>query len=95
MAKESKPKGQGGIDNDACRQLAANVIDIVEAAIREAHPQVEEIASNWVDGEGGKPNTLLHGEAYYNLEDELAGKFRKALETAGAGEVEGDEPHGH
>lgn len=68
------------------RQLAAEIIDLVEHAIREEHPDVDKIASEIVIDEE-KPNTLLHGEAYYDLENSLTEKFiesrSKLLEQCG------------
>lgn len=58
---------------DRFHELAANIIDMVEEAIRKAHPEVDEIASKC---EG---NTLLHGEAYYDLEDEVSNFLREKL----------------
>jgi len=42
------------------------IIDMVEQAIRKAHPKIDEYASR-LEG-----NTLLYGETYYNLETEIA-----------------------
>jgi hypothetical protein len=58
------------IEDSRQRQVAANIIDIVEAAIREANPQVEELALA-AEEDGEKTNTLLHGTPYFDLEDEL------------------------
>jgi len=59
---------------DRFQRVAAAIIDMVEHAIREAHPEVDEIASKC---EG---NTLLHGEAYYALEDDIAETLREETE---------------
>jgi len=59
---------------DSFQRLAAEIIDMVEHAIRTANPEVDRIAS---EQEG---NTLLHGEAYYRLEDEIAEKLREKKE---------------
>ena len=58
---------------DRFQELAAAIIDMVEYAIRKAHPEVDEIASKC---EG---NTLLRGEAYYTLEDEVSNFLREKL----------------
>ena len=58
---------------DRFQELAAVIIDMVEYAIRKTHPQVDEIASKC---EG---NTLLWGEAYYDLEDEISSLLREKL----------------
>ena len=58
---------------DRFQELAANIIDMVEYAIRKAHPEVDEIASKC---EG---NTLLRGEAYYTLEDKVSNLLREKL----------------
>lgn len=59
---------------DRFQRFAAAIIGIIERAIREAHPEVDEIASKC---EG---NTLLHGEAYYTLEDYVAEMLREEVE---------------
>jgi hypothetical protein len=59
---------------DRFQRAAAAIIDMVENAIREVHPEVDEIASKC---EG---NTLLHGEAYYTLEDDIAVMLREETE---------------
>lgn len=56
---------------DKFQRLAAEIIDMVEYAIRTAHQEVEMLASKQ---EG---NTLLHGESYYSLEDEIAERLRE------------------
>ncbi len=48
------------------KSLAATIIDHVEDAIRKAHPWISYVAENFISG-----NTLLTGEDYYNLEDEV------------------------
>jgi hypothetical protein len=77
------------------QELAHQIIDLVEEAIRNAHPEIEKIASEgeycegcqkWLDthdkrvahsleykhkDEIQKPNTLLYGEDYYNLENSV------------------------
>jgi len=58
---------------DRFQELAANIIDMVEYAIRKAHPEVDDVASKC---EG---NTLLYGEAYYDLEDEVSNLLREKL----------------
>jgi len=47
------------------RTLVANIIDLVENAIRTAHPKVNKIAKNC------RGNTLLSDICYYDLEDSL------------------------
>jgi len=59
---------------DKFQRVAATIIDKVEHAIRETHPEVDKIASKC---EG---NTLLHGEAYYTLEDDIAETLREETE---------------
>lgn len=65
--------------------LASEIIDMVEHDIRRANPDVDEIAMNKVvkgeiEGEEDEhPNTLLYGEDYYQLEDAIAEKLRKAF----------------
>jgi len=59
---------------DKFQRVAATIIDKVEHAIREAHPEVDDIASKC---EG---NTLLHGETYYALEDDIAETLREETE---------------
>lgn len=51
--------------------LAYNIIDRIEEEIRKAHPKIDEMASKM---EG---NTLLYGEVYYDLENEIAGILEK------------------
>lgn len=75
-------------------ELAHTLIDLVEDAIRKAHPDIEKIVSEgqycencerWLfDYEKKvhhhtvqKPNTLLYGEDYYNLENDVV----EALDT--------------
>lgn len=49
------------------QEKAHCIIDLVEHAIRQAHPIVDSYAlSDSCEG-----NTLLHGEPYYNLENEV------------------------
>jgi hypothetical protein len=60
------------IDESRQRQIAADIIDIVEGKIRSVHPEVEAIAANYQpEPDDDKPNTLLYGENYYDLEDKL------------------------
>ena len=47
-------------------KLAAEIINEVESTIRQANPEVEAMAS---EKEG---NTLLYGQAYYDLENYIA-----------------------
>lgn len=54
------------------RTLTSEIIDLVEDAIRKAHPKVDKIGKNC------QGNTLLYGEKYYNLEDSLAEILKEA-----------------
>ena len=51
--------------------LAAELIDLVEWRIRLIHPKINLIAQR-LEG-----NTLLHGEKYYELEDEIIEKLKE------------------
>lgn len=51
---------------DEFQRLAHEIIDLIEDAIRKAHPTIDVKASRLMG------NTLLHGEDYYNLENEIA-----------------------
>lgn len=56
------------------QELASSIIDLVEDTIRREHIEVENLAQNYtVDGE--KPNTLLYGVSYYDLEEEIINLF--------------------
>jgi len=59
------------VETDEFEELASQIIDVVEGAIRHNKPEVDLIASKC---EG---NTLLHGEAYYDLENEVARRIRE------------------
>ncbi len=50
--------------------IAHTIIDMVEDAIRKAHPEIEPFVPK-EDGDGNECNTLLTGEYYYNLENEV------------------------
>lgn len=50
--------------------IAHTIIDMVEQAIRRKYPFIDQIGSSC---EG---NTLLHGEVYYNLENEIVAVLR-------------------
>jgi len=54
--------------------LAAEVIDLVEWRIRELFPDIDLMAEQ-LEG-----NTLLHGEKYYELEDEIIDKLKELKE---------------
>lgn len=54
------------------RTLTSEIIDLVEDAIRKAHPKVDKIGKNC------QGNTLLYGEKYYNLEDSLVEILKEA-----------------
>ena len=61
------------------RELATMLIDMVEDAIRQAHPKIDRIAEETVyEGSLGIPGTLLFGDAYYALEDELTKEIEEA-----------------
>ena len=62
------------VETDEFEELASQIIDVVEGAIRHNKPEVDLIASKC---EG---NTLLHGEAYYDLENEVARRIREFVE---------------
>jgi len=51
--------------------LAAEVIDLVEGRIRELFPDID-LMTEQLEG-----NTLIHGEEYYELEDEIIEKLRE------------------
>ena len=70
-------RGSLKIIMDKYQKLAAETIDEVENAIRQATPEVEVIASR---KEG---NTLLYDEAYYDLEDYVASILREQMKMAG------------
>ena len=57
---------------DESERRAHAIIDTVETAIRKAHPFIDRFAST-LEG-----RTLLHGEAYYTLEGEIAEMLRGA-----------------
>lgn len=64
------------------RELAGQIIDWVENKIRVAHPQVDKIAEEYVEyvnDEKEKPNTLLYGENYYDLEDKITKEIAAVL----------------
>jgi hypothetical protein len=56
---------------DKLQNIAHEIIDLVECSIRKAHPKIDAKAS------GIKGNTLLYGENYYNLENEIVEILRK------------------
>jgi hypothetical protein len=51
--------------NDKLIEKAALIIDLVESKIREVYPFIETFANSQ------KGNTLLYGENYYDLENEI------------------------
>lgn len=61
---------------DKFEEIAADIIDQVEAAIRAAHPSVDKIAQEFTVEEE-KPNTLLYGEPYFNLETAIGNSLRE------------------
>lgn len=60
-----------GESMDTVTEIAARVIDMVECDIRRANPEVDAIAT---EKEG---NTLLHGEAYYELENAIVEQLKE------------------
>lgn len=52
------------------KEVAHKIIDMVEHDIRRVHPEVDQIAMEFTVNDE-KPNTLLYGETYYNLEDAI------------------------
>ena len=56
---------------DKFQSLAHEIIDLVECSIRKAHPTIDTKAL------GSKGKTLLYGENYYDLENEIAEILRK------------------
>jgi hypothetical protein len=56
---------------DSFQRLAHEIIDVVELSIRKAHPTIEDLATNL------KGNTLLYGENYYDLENEISELLRQ------------------
>jgi len=56
---------------DKFQSLAHEIIDLVECSIRKAHPKIDKKA---LASEG---KTLLYGENYYDLENEIAEILRK------------------
>jgi hypothetical protein len=55
------------------RDIACTIIDLVENAIRANHRTIEKFASK------RKGNTLLYGEAYYLLEDQIVEYLKEQL----------------
>jgi len=63
------------------RELAHEIIDLVEERIRKEHPVVDKYAEQWFDEENEEfPNTLLYGEAYYDVEDVIITWIEDLLE---------------
>ena len=56
---------------DKLQTVAHEIIDLVECEIRKAHPTIDAKAL------GLKGNTLLYGERYYDLENEIVEILRK------------------
>ena len=56
---------------DKFEEVAATIIDMVELKIRKIYPVIDKIA------EKGQTNTLLYGEHYYDLENEIAELLRE------------------
>ena len=59
---------------DEFEETAHRIIDMVEKAVRKAHPFIDRYA-NTLEGK-----TLLHGEGYYELETEIAELLRERNE---------------
>lgn len=66
-------------------KVAHDIIDVVEMAIRQAHSNIDKYANKLVikgdipNEPDEKPNTLLYGEAYYNLENEIVRRLKEDL----------------
>ena len=61
------------------QEMAHDVIEMVEGKIRSLHPVVDEYACNLlVDDE--RINTLLHGEGYYDLENEVTEYLQEIMD---------------
>jgi len=60
-------------------ELAHEIIDMVEERIRELYPDIEIIASEVTDEDGEFPNTLLFGDDYYSLEDDIANLIKDKI----------------
>lgn len=56
-------------------EKAHAIIDLVEEAIRNAHPRIEAIAQE------KEENTLLIGETYYDLENEVVEELKMFIES--------------
>ena len=56
---------------DKFQRLAHEIIDLVELSIRKAHPSIDAKAAEL------ESNTLLYGETYYDLENEISEILRK------------------
>ena len=56
---------------DKFQRLANEIIDLIEEKMLENNPDVKKLVYK------KKGNTMLYGEAYYNLEDEIAEKLRE------------------
>lgn len=69
VAEEFKNRAEKEIDifnaDHPARRKAGQIINVVESLLRETYPTIEHIAEN---SEG---NTLIYGEDYYDIEDEL------------------------
>jgi hypothetical protein len=65
------------VNKEEASQLAHEIIDMVEHDIRKAHSEIDQIAMDTVVEEDYKPNTLLYGDAYYQLEDAIVEKLIK------------------
>jgi hypothetical protein len=65
---------KGGIYLNFFKELASEIIKIVEHRIRVLHPEVEQHVQDFhrCDQQGNPRNTLLFGEGYYTLEEEVA-----------------------
>lgn len=61
--------------------IAHTIIGLVEDAIRKAHPEIEQFVPK-EDKDGNPINTLLYGEPYYNLENEVVEVLKDNEEDA-------------
>jgi hypothetical protein len=60
-------------------RLAHEIIHQVEKAIRLDHPPIHAYASEILNDEGEKPNTLLHGKSYFATETDIAEMIKEAI----------------
>lgn len=72
-AEELRDKYEDETNKQRILDFVASFIDSVEDKIRERYPEIEKIGSK---AEG---NTLLHGDDYYSLEDDLIARTKEIL----------------